>query len=88
MVPISSQNSTKQKYGKLLHRNNALFVGKFYLHTYLHTPKGLRGKYVVFDNISLVLEIILLEGVPLSSEDEGQTSRSMAAKQQHLSIFS
>jgi hypothetical protein len=30
----------------------------------------------------------LLEGVPLSSEDEGQTSRSMAAKQQHLSICS
>jgi hypothetical protein len=30
----------------------------------------------------------VLEGVPLSSEDEGQTSRSMAAKQQHLSICS
>jgi hypothetical protein len=30
----------------------------------------------------------VLEGVPLSSEDEGQTSRCMAAKQQHLSIFS
>jgi hypothetical protein len=27
-------------------------------------------------------------GVPLSSEGEGQTSRSMAAKQQHLSICS
>jgi hypothetical protein len=31
---------------------------------------------------------LLLEGVPLSDEDEGQTSRSMAAKQQHLSICS
>jgi hypothetical protein len=30
----------------------------------------------------------VLEGLPLSSEDEGQTSRSMAAKQQHLSICS
>jgi hypothetical protein len=30
----------------------------------------------------------LVPVVPLSSEDEGQTSRSMAAKQQHLSICS
>jgi hypothetical protein len=68
-----------------------LMIGDFF-------TKPLQGQqFTYFRNLILgkvsvsstdIDERSVLEGVPLSSEDEGQTSRSMAAKQQHLSICS